>query len=190
MNAEVLRAARRSPLVAWVAAKLVDLPRAGCGIERIKSVSDRFDVRKQLGERHRLLARRRAQTSSGQSELVAARSAVVASRPWRIRGTFLADYEWDSKSLLSIVLIGLPETNQRLSIAKTARCGRDPYAHCAGKASAGDTAEYIARRLARAAGSASSSTPTHSLSFTSNPSAARAADAMAIPLRGSRKTCQ
>jgi general secretion pathway protein A len=63
----------------------------------------------------------------------------------------LANYEWDSKALLSIVLVGLPETRQRLALAKNRSLWSRIHTRlCLGEATSGDTAEYIAFRLKRA----------------------------------------
>ena len=63
----------------------------------------------------------------------------------------LANYEWDSKALLSIVLIGLPETKQRLALAKNRSLWSRIHTRLSlGEATPGDTAEYIAHRLRHA----------------------------------------
>jgi general secretion pathway protein A len=63
----------------------------------------------------------------------------------------LANYEWDSKALLSIVLVGLPETLQRLALAKNRSLWSRIHTRLSlGEASPGDTAEYIAYRTKRA----------------------------------------
>ena len=63
----------------------------------------------------------------------------------------LANYEWDSKALLSLVLIGLPETRQRLSLAKNRSLWSRIHTRLSlGEAAPGDTAEYIAYRLKHA----------------------------------------
>lgn len=63
----------------------------------------------------------------------------------------VANYEWDSKALLSIILVGLPETRQRLALAKNRSfCSRIHTRLSLGEATPGDTAEYIAHRLRRA----------------------------------------
>jgi general secretion pathway protein A len=63
----------------------------------------------------------------------------------------LANYEWDSKALLSIILIGLPETKQRLALAKNRSLWSRIHTRVAlGEATAGDTAEYVAHRLRKA----------------------------------------
>ena len=63
----------------------------------------------------------------------------------------LANYAWDSKPLLSLVLVGLPELWGRLTLAKN----RSLWSriHCRlslGEAEAADTAEYIEYRMKRA----------------------------------------
>lgn len=63
----------------------------------------------------------------------------------------LANYEWDSKPLLSIVLVGLPELRQRLPLAKNRSLwSRIHTRFSLGEATAGDTAEYVGYRLERA----------------------------------------
>jgi len=61
----------------------------------------------------------------------------------------LSNYEWDSAPLLSIVLVGLPELGDRLRLRKN----RSLYSRVhtrlhLGDAAPGDTAEYVAHRLA------------------------------------------
>lgn len=60
----------------------------------------------------------------------------------------LGNYEWDSHPLLSIVLVGLPELDQRLRL----RVNRSLYSRiharlCLGDAQPDDSAEYLAYRL-------------------------------------------
>lgn len=63
----------------------------------------------------------------------------------------LANYEWDSKALLSLVLVGLPETRQRLSLAKNRSLWSRIHTRLSlGEATSGDSAEYIRYRLKRA----------------------------------------
>jgi general secretion pathway protein A len=63
----------------------------------------------------------------------------------------LANYQWDSKALLSIILIGLPETKQRLALAKNRSLWSRIHTRVAlGEATSGDTAEYVAHRLRKA----------------------------------------
>jgi general secretion pathway protein A len=63
----------------------------------------------------------------------------------------LCNYEWDSKALLSIVLVGLPETKQRLSLAKNRSLWSRIHTRISlGEATPGDTAEYISHRMRRA----------------------------------------
>jgi len=63
----------------------------------------------------------------------------------------LANYEWDSKALLSIILVGLPETRQRLALGKNRSLWSRIHTRLSlGEAKPGDTAEYIAYRLRRA----------------------------------------
>lgn len=62
----------------------------------------------------------------------------------------LANYEWDSRALLSIILVGLPETRQRLGLAKNRSLWSRIHTRLSlGEATPGDTAEYIAYRLKR-----------------------------------------
>jgi len=63
----------------------------------------------------------------------------------------LANYEWDSKALFSLVLIGLPETRQRLSLAKNRSLWSRIHTRLSlGESAPGDTTEYTAYRLKRA----------------------------------------
>lgn len=63
----------------------------------------------------------------------------------------LANYEWDSKALLSIVLVGLPETRQRLALGKNRSLWSRIHTRLSlGEAKPGDTAEYIVHRLRHA----------------------------------------
>ena len=63
----------------------------------------------------------------------------------------LANYEWDSKALLSLVLVGLPETRQRLALAKNRSLWSRIHSRLSlGEATPGDTAEYLGFRLKRA----------------------------------------
>jgi general secretion pathway protein A len=63
----------------------------------------------------------------------------------------LANYEWDSKALLSLVLVGLPEIRQRLTLAKNRSLWSRIHTRVAlGEASPADTAEYIGHRIRRA----------------------------------------
>lgn len=63
----------------------------------------------------------------------------------------LANYEWDSKALLSIVLVGLSETKQRLSLAKNRSLWSRIHTRLSiGEAKPGDSSEYITHRLRRA----------------------------------------
>jgi type II secretory pathway predicted ATPase ExeA len=63
----------------------------------------------------------------------------------------MANYEWDSRALLSIILVGLPETRQRLSLAKNRSLWSRIHTRVAlSEATIGDTAEYMAHRLRRA----------------------------------------
>ncbi len=63
----------------------------------------------------------------------------------------LANYEWDSKALLSLILVGLPETRSRLALAKNRSLWSRIHARISlGEAVPGDTAEYLAYRLRHA----------------------------------------
>src|SRR5690606_13769376 len=63
----------------------------------------------------------------------------------------LANYEWDSKALLSLVLVGLPETRQRLTLAKNRSLWSRIHTRLSlGEATPGDTTEYIGHRLKHA----------------------------------------
>jgi general secretion pathway protein A len=66
----------------------------------------------------------------------------------------LLNYAWDSKSLLSLILVGLPELDERLKC----RRNRSLYSRlrqriAVGALSPDDTADYIRARLARVGGS-------------------------------------
>lgn len=63
----------------------------------------------------------------------------------------LANYEWDSRALLSLILVGLPETRQRLALAKNRSLWSRIHSRLSlGEATPGDTAEYLAHRLRHA----------------------------------------
>jgi len=63
----------------------------------------------------------------------------------------VANYEWDSKALLSLILVGLPETKQRLSLAKNRSLWSRIHTRIAlAEATPGDTAEYLTHRMRRA----------------------------------------
>lgn len=60
----------------------------------------------------------------------------------------LANHEWDARALLSLVLVGLPETRDRLSLHKNRSLwSRIHTRMCLGEASPADTAEYVAYRM-------------------------------------------
>ena len=62
----------------------------------------------------------------------------------------LANYEWDSKPLLSLILVGLPETRSRLALAKNRSLWSRIHSRLSlGEATPGDTAEYVAHRMKR-----------------------------------------
>lgn len=63
----------------------------------------------------------------------------------------LANYEWDSRALLSLILVGLPETRSRLALAKNRSLWSRIHSRISlGEAVPGDTAEYLAYRLRHA----------------------------------------
>ena len=63
----------------------------------------------------------------------------------------LSNYEWDSRALLSLILVGLPETKQRLALAKNRSLWSRIHTRLSlGEATPGDTAEYVAHRMKRA----------------------------------------
>jgi general secretion pathway protein A len=60
----------------------------------------------------------------------------------------LANHEWDARALLSLVLVGLPETRDRLSLHKNRSLWSRIHTRlCLGDASPADTAEYVAYRM-------------------------------------------
>lgn len=60
----------------------------------------------------------------------------------------LTNYEWDSKALLSLVLVGLPETRARLQLGKNRSLWSRVHTRLAlPESSPGDTAEYVQHRL-------------------------------------------
>lgn len=64
----------------------------------------------------------------------------------------LANYQWDSLALLSIVLVGLPEMQDRLQLRKNRSLWSRIHTRLhLGEATSSDTADYVAHRL-RAAG--------------------------------------
>lgn len=63
----------------------------------------------------------------------------------------LLNYAWDSKALLSLILIGLPDLNERLSMRRNRSLhSRLTYRLSIEPLSPEDTAEYISARLATA----------------------------------------
>jgi type II secretory pathway predicted ATPase ExeA len=63
----------------------------------------------------------------------------------------LANYEWDSRALLSLVLVGLPEMHNRMTLARNRSLwSRVQTRVQLGDAQVQDTAEYVAYRLRRA----------------------------------------
>ena len=66
----------------------------------------------------------------------------------------LANYDWDSHPLLSIVLVGLPEMNERLRLRKNRSLWSRIHTRVGlGEATPEDTAEYVAYRLKKAGSS-------------------------------------
>jgi general secretion pathway protein A len=60
----------------------------------------------------------------------------------------LANHEWDARALLSLVLVGLPETRDRLALHKNRSLWSRIHTRlCLGEASPADTAEYVAYRM-------------------------------------------
>lgn len=67
----------------------------------------------------------------------------------------LGNYEWDSKALLSLVLVGLPDMQQRMALARNRSLWSRIHTRIhLGEASDGDTAEYLDHRLKKAGASA------------------------------------
>lgn len=63
----------------------------------------------------------------------------------------LLNYEWDSKALLSLILVGLPELDDRLALRRNRSLySRIPRRFFVDPLSPDDTAEYLRMRLARA----------------------------------------
>jgi general secretion pathway protein A len=60
------------------------------------------------------------------------------------------NYQWDSKPLLSLVLIGLTDLEDRLRLRRNRSLySRLPHRFCIGSLSPDDTADYLRTRLAR-----------------------------------------
>ena len=60
----------------------------------------------------------------------------------------LANHEWDARALLSLVLVGLPETRDRLALHKNRSLWSRIHTRlCLGEASPADTAEYVSYRM-------------------------------------------
>jgi type II secretory pathway predicted ATPase ExeA len=60
----------------------------------------------------------------------------------------LANHECDARALLSLVLVGLPEMRDRLSLHKNRSLWSRVHTRvCLGEASSADTAEYVAYRM-------------------------------------------
>lgn len=65
----------------------------------------------------------------------------------------LSNYEWDSKALLSVVLVGLPELRDRLALRKNRSLWSRIHTRVSlGEARPDDTAEYLRYRLEHAGG--------------------------------------
>lgn len=65
----------------------------------------------------------------------------------------LANYQWDSRALLSLVLVGLPEMHDRLRLHRNRSLWSRIHTRLhLGEADPGDTAEYVGYRLERAGG--------------------------------------
>jgi type II secretory pathway predicted ATPase ExeA len=63
----------------------------------------------------------------------------------------MANHEWDARALLSLVLVGLPELKDRLSLHKNRSLWSRIHTRLSlGEATVGDTAEYVAYRMHRA----------------------------------------
>lgn len=63
----------------------------------------------------------------------------------------VANYEWDSRALLSLILVGLPETKQRLCLAKNRSLWSRIHTRVAlAEGAPGDTAEYLTHRMRHA----------------------------------------
>lgn len=67
----------------------------------------------------------------------------------------LANYEWDSRALLSLVLVGLPEMQHRLMLARNRSLWSRVHTRIhLGEAQVDDTADYLQHRIAAAGGDA------------------------------------
>jgi type II secretory pathway predicted ATPase ExeA len=65
----------------------------------------------------------------------------------------LANYEWDSRALLSIVMVGLPEMQDRLQLRKNRSLWSRIHTRLhLGEATPSDTADHVAHRLQTAGG--------------------------------------
>lgn len=63
----------------------------------------------------------------------------------------LLNYEWDSRALLSLILVGLPELEARLSLRRNrSLASRIHHRFAISPLNSGDTAEYVRTRLERA----------------------------------------
>src|SRR5690606_31826835 len=63
----------------------------------------------------------------------------------------LANYEWDRRPLLSLVLVGLPELEDRMRLKRNRSLWSRVHCRIAlGEASPSDTAEYLEARIAEA----------------------------------------
>ena len=65
----------------------------------------------------------------------------------------LANYDWDSRPLLSLILVGLPETSERLRLRRNRSLWSRIHTRLQlGEADPDDTAEYVAHRISQAGG--------------------------------------
>lgn len=65
----------------------------------------------------------------------------------------LANYEWDSQALLSVILVGLPEMHERMRLRKNRSLWSRIHTRLhLGEAMPDDTAEYVGHRLERVGG--------------------------------------
>jgi type II secretory pathway predicted ATPase ExeA len=94
----------------------------------------------------------------------------------------LLNYNWDSRALLSLVLVGLPELRDRLALRRNRSLySRIHHRFALDEASLADTGEYLAYRLRQPAPSATSSPSTPSQSSTSTPRARSVTSTASLP---------
>ena len=66
----------------------------------------------------------------------------------------LLNYAWDSRALLSIILVGLPDLEERLRLRRNRSLhSRLHHRLCIGPLTAQDTADYVRMRVTRVGGS-------------------------------------